>query len=286
MEEFVPAVASRPCSSRRRRGRQQKTSCCSSSRGMIAGIGGRARRSWNVRAAANVTALSKKDQRAEWRALRLPVTCARARETTAYYEVVEAKAGGVRLVYERLHRRAPSIGAITRLLNERGVPTSKQGSRMGALDRLGRVAQSGLQGASRASARQSCVRRQRITRATAQACGSASRDSASHERPRADWIEIPVPAIISEDAFRPWPRSDCSPTRRTRRVARPEAQHRERPGLVQQMRLRADAHLDALDSTQDPLLSLPRLGCWRHLGGAVLRQSPRPSGPARCCRLA
>ncbi|MBF0446344.1 MAG: recombinase family protein, partial [Magnetococcales bacterium] len=26
-------------------------------------------------------------------------------------------------------------------------------------------------------------------------------DTASHERPRADWIEIPVPAIISEETF-------------------------------------------------------------------------------------
>jgi site-specific DNA recombinase len=31
--------------------------------------------------------------------------------------------------------------------------------------------------------------------------GLASRDSANHERPRQDWIEIPVPALISEETF-------------------------------------------------------------------------------------
>src|SRR5437867_4904695 len=28
-----------------------------------------------------------------------------------------------------------------------------------------------------------------------------TRDSANHERPRQDWIEIPVPALVSEDTF-------------------------------------------------------------------------------------
>jgi site-specific DNA recombinase len=27
------------------------------------------------------------------------------------------------------------------------------------------------------------------------------RDSANHERPRAEWIEIPVPALVSEETF-------------------------------------------------------------------------------------
>jgi site-specific DNA recombinase len=31
--------------------------------------------------------------------------------------------------------------------------------------------------------------------------GLASRDSANHERPRQEWIEIPVPALISEETF-------------------------------------------------------------------------------------
>ena len=38
--------------------------------------------------------------------------------------------------------------------------------------------------------------RQRITRALRKRGGLASRNSANHERPRPDWIEIAVPALI------------------------------------------------------------------------------------------
>jgi site-specific DNA recombinase len=43
--------------------------------------------------------------------------------------------------------------------------------------------------------------RQRITRPLRLRGGFATRDSGQHERPRADWIEIPVPAIVSETTF-------------------------------------------------------------------------------------
>ena len=42
------------------------------------------------------------------------------------------------------------------------------------------------------------VRRQRVTRPLRVRGGVASRDSAHHERPREEWIEIPVPALIAE----------------------------------------------------------------------------------------
>jgi hypothetical protein len=43
--------------------------------------------------------------------------------------------------------------------------------------------------------------RQRITGPLRQRNGIASRDSASHERPRQEWIEVPVPALVSEEVF-------------------------------------------------------------------------------------
>ena len=43
--------------------------------------------------------------------------------------------------------------------------------------------------------------RQRVTRPLRQRGGVASRDSSHHERPRADWIAIPVPALVSEETF-------------------------------------------------------------------------------------
>jgi site-specific DNA recombinase len=43
--------------------------------------------------------------------------------------------------------------------------------------------------------------RQRITRALRKRGGLASRDSANHERPRSDWIEIAVPPLICEETL-------------------------------------------------------------------------------------
>jgi hypothetical protein len=46
-------------------------------------------------------------------------------------------------------------------------------------------------------------KRQRITRFARLRGGIAPHDSAGHERRREDWIEIPVPAIITEESFAP-----------------------------------------------------------------------------------
>ena len=43
--------------------------------------------------------------------------------------------------------------------------------------------------------------RQRITRPLRQRGGVPTRDSANHERPRQDWIEIPAPPSVSEATF-------------------------------------------------------------------------------------
>jgi site-specific DNA recombinase len=43
--------------------------------------------------------------------------------------------------------------------------------------------------------------RQRITRPLRQRQGLPSRNSANHERPRQDWIEVPVPPLLSEETF-------------------------------------------------------------------------------------
>ena len=45
------------------------------------------------------------------------------------------------------------------------------------------------------------AQRQRVTRPLRLRGGAASRDSANHERPREEWIEIPVPVIVDETTF-------------------------------------------------------------------------------------
>jgi len=43
--------------------------------------------------------------------------------------------------------------------------------------------------------------RQRVTRPWRQGNGVVSRDRANHERPRQEWIEVPVPPLDSEEVF-------------------------------------------------------------------------------------
>ena len=43
--------------------------------------------------------------------------------------------------------------------------------------------------------------RQRVTRPLRQRKVLPSRDVGGHERPRAEWIEVPVPALVSEEMF-------------------------------------------------------------------------------------
>ena len=81
------------------------------------------------------------------------------------------------------------------------VPTRKQGCALGALDGLGDVAQPGLSSGLHAFGKTRAAGRKRITRTLRLRGGLASRDSAAHERPRADWIEIPVPVLMSEESF-------------------------------------------------------------------------------------
>src|SRR2546428_5196961 len=71
---------------------------------------------------------------------------------------------------------------------------------LGAINGVGHLAESGVPGQS--MLRQDRIGpRQRITRPLRQRNRPPNRNSANHERPRQEWIEIPVPALISENTF-------------------------------------------------------------------------------------
>ncbi|HEX8817281.1 MAG TPA: recombinase family protein, partial [Terriglobales bacterium] len=120
--------------------------------------------------------------------------------STAYYEVVEAEAKVVRMVFEIYTQQRLSINAIARLLNERQIAT-----RMGK----GRWERSTVWGMLRNPAYRGTAcygkteqrPRQRVTRPLRQRKALPSRDVGGHERPRAEWIEIAVPALVSEEMF-------------------------------------------------------------------------------------
>jgi site-specific DNA recombinase len=118
----------------------------------------------------------------------------------AYYEIIESEATVVRLVYETYTQQGLSINEIARLLNERQIPTRKQNTRWERSTVWAMLRNPAYRG--RACFGKTELRpRQRITRPLRQRNGIASRDSASHERPRPDWIEIAVPALIRDETF-------------------------------------------------------------------------------------
>ena len=115
-------------------------------------------------------------------------------EAAARYEIIDAEADIVRMVYDHYIVAGLSIGAITRLLNERGVPTRKRILRWGRSTVWAMLRNPAYKGTA-CFGKTGTAPRQRITRLRG---GVGTRDSAHHERPRADWIEIAVPAIVDE----------------------------------------------------------------------------------------
>ncbi len=120
--------------------------------------------------------------------------------SAAYYEVIDSEAAVVRRVYQAYTQEGLSINALARLLNEEQVPTRTGTTRWERSTVWGMLRNPAYRG--RACYGKTELRpRQRITRPLRKRQGLASRDSANHERPRQDWIEIAVPALISEETF-------------------------------------------------------------------------------------
>src|SRR2546425_8336830 len=118
----------------------------------------------------------------------------------AYYEVIEAEAEIVRMIFENYTSQGQSINAIARLLNERQIPTRSAKTRWERSTVWGILRNPAYQGKA-CFGKTELRPRQRITRPRRQRNRPPSRNSANHERPRQDWIEIPVPALVSEATF-------------------------------------------------------------------------------------
>jgi site-specific DNA recombinase len=124
----------------------------------------------------------------------------KTQETAAYYEILEEQALVVRKVYDWYTAEGVSIAAITRRLNEQGIPTRKRISRWERTTVWAMLRNPAYKGLACFGKTRS-AHRQRITRKLRLRGGFAQRDSAGHERPREEWIEIPVPALVSETTF-------------------------------------------------------------------------------------
>jgi site-specific DNA recombinase len=120
--------------------------------------------------------------------------------TAAYYEVIDSEAAVVRLVYEAYTRQSQSINAITRMLNDQHIPTRSGMSRWERSTVWAMLRNPAYEGRA-CFGKTEIGARQRITRPLRKRKGLSNRNSCSHERPRQDWVEIPVPALVSEGIF-------------------------------------------------------------------------------------
>ena len=119
---------------------------------------------------------------------------------TAYYEVIEAEAEVVRLVFDTYTKEGLSINAIARLLNDRRIPTRRGSSRWERSTVWAMLRNPAYQGKACFGKTERATRK-KITRPLRQRGGHSSRCGAHRERPRLEWIEIAVPALVSDATF-------------------------------------------------------------------------------------
>src|SRR5271169_1678718 len=121
-------------------------------------------------------------------------------EAPAAYAVLEDEARVVQRIYEMYTAEGLSIGEITRRINAEGIPTRKASARwerstVWAVLRNSAYRGVACFGKTCASSRARIIRPQRRRGVTTPSM------TTGHERPREEWIEIPVPALVSEDSF-------------------------------------------------------------------------------------
>jgi site-specific DNA recombinase len=118
----------------------------------------------------------------------------------AYYQVIEEEAEVVRTVYKLYTEDNLSINAIARWLNDHQVPTRKRISLWERSTVWAMLRNPAYKGTACFGKTQS-VERKKITRPLRKRGGFSPRDSAHKECPQEQWLQIPVPALISEDLF-------------------------------------------------------------------------------------
>jgi len=123
-------------------------------------------------------------------------------ERAAYYEVIETQAEVVRQVFDLYTVQTLSIGAITRRLNELGVPTRKdqtcwERSTIWAMLRNPAYRGMACFGKTQEAAR--AHRDNRVARTRGHSPGRGPRPL--QEAPKDQWIQIPVPALVDESTF-------------------------------------------------------------------------------------
>jgi site-specific DNA recombinase len=118
----------------------------------------------------------------------------------AAYFVDEVEARVVRRVYEMYTVEGLSIGEITRRLNTEGIPTRKVSARWERSVVWGVLRNPAYRGVA-CFGKTRIFARTRVMRPQRRRGVPTPSTTAGHERPREEWIEIPVPALVTEESF-------------------------------------------------------------------------------------
>ena len=188
-------------------------------------------------------------------------------------EVDAAEAEIVRLVYDNYTVEGLSIGAIARLLREKGVPTRRRVTRWERSVIWAILRNPAYKGTACFNKTQSGPR-QKVTKPF-RLSGRAvhGEKSSSHERPRDEWIEIPVPPIVSEETF-------ALAAERLADNKRFAPRRTIEPSIVQGLvSCRKCGYALSRTSTRSSARKIHYYRClgsdaWRHLGGAVCDNRP------------
>lgn len=124
----------------------------------------------------------------------------KTQSSVAYYEPIEKEAEVVRHVFTLYTEDGLSIRAIARLLNDQGISTRTGKSRWERSTVWGMLRNPAYKGTA-CFGKTGRAQRQKITRPLRLRGGFSPRSNCNRERPRGEWIEIAVPAIVSQETF-------------------------------------------------------------------------------------
>jgi len=120
--------------------------------------------------------------------------------SSAFYEIIEEEATVVREVYRLYTEEMLSIGAVVRWLRTNGIPTRKGKSPWERSTVWAMLRNPAYKGRA-CFGKTETVETKKITRLLRLRGGFSPRASSDRNKPREEWIEIPVPAIVTEDTF-------------------------------------------------------------------------------------
>jgi len=124
----------------------------------------------------------------------------KSESSAAYYDVIEEEALTVREVYRWYTEEGLSIGAIAKRLNAEGVAT-RQGTSPWERSTVWGILRNPAYKGTACFGKTEHVERKKSNRRLRKRGGFSPRSGANRERPREDWIEIPVPPLVSEATF-------------------------------------------------------------------------------------